>query len=138
MASCQTTVQDTASADTAAITQLIETTADMNNAGDAAGWAGLFAEDAVYMPGGQAAVTTPEGILEMGRLGFSHGTTDIIITPDEIIISGDWAFARSAVTGTFTGNDGESFPLDLKQIVIYQRQADGEWKIARLIGNSNQ
>ena len=59
MASCQTTVQDTASADTAAITQLIETTADMNNAGDAAGWAGLFAEDAIYMPGGQAAVTTP-------------------------------------------------------------------------------
>ena len=43
---------DTSAADRTAIQALIAETAAMNNAGDATGWAGLFAEDAVYMPGG--------------------------------------------------------------------------------------
>lgn len=33
---------------------------------------------------------------------------------------------------------GDPIPIDIKQLVIYHRQIDGSWRIARLINNSNQ
>jgi ketosteroid isomerase-like protein len=64
--------------------------------------------------------------------------SDIRIIPEEIVANGDWAFARSSVTGTATPlAGGSSIPVDVKQIAIYRLQADGQWRIARLITNSN-
>ena len=51
---------------------------------------------------------------------------------------GDWAFARSQMTGTVTSRtDGDIIPVDVKQLIIYHRQLDGRWKIARHINNGN-
>ncbi len=56
----------------------------------------------------------------------------------EIEVLGDWAFARTRVTGTLNPKDeGDPFPVDSKEIAIYRRQPDGAWKLWRLIGNSN-
>ena len=58
--------------------------------------------------------------------------------PLEIEVCGDWAFARNRVTGTVTlQRSREVVPVDVKQIVIYTRGADGAWRIARMISNSN-
>lgn len=125
-------------ADAQAIRGIIERTQTMNNEGDIDGWTDLFEEGAVYMPPGQPAVTTREGLREVARAGFTRWRSQIRIAPDEIVPSGDWAFARSHVTGTTTpAAGGDPIAIDLKQIVVYHRQADGGWKIARLIGNSN-
>lgn len=127
---------DTA-ADEAALRALIEQTAAFNNAADSAGWVGLFEEDAVYMPPGSPEVTTREGIREAAA-AFRNLDSDITITPAEIVVSGDWAFARSHVGGTVTVREsGDEIPIDVKQLVVYHRQPDGAWKIARLIGNWN-
>ncbi|MCH8285082.1 SgcJ/EcaC family oxidoreductase [candidate division KSB1 bacterium] len=126
-------------ADVEKIRELIRKTTEANNNGDVDGWVNLFDENAVYMTGGQPEVTTRQGLEDIARTGFSSGKTDIVISPDGIEVFGDWAFARSQVTGTFTPiNDETPFPVDMKQIVIYRRQSDGNWKIARLIGNSNK
>lgn len=128
---------DTA-ADEAVIRDLIRQTAAVNNASDSLGWVALFEDGAVYMPPGHPEVTTRAGLREMAAAGFGPYAANVAITPSEIVISGDWAFARSQVTGTVTSRaDGEVIEVDVKQLVVYHRQPDGTWKIARLINNSN-
>jgi uncharacterized protein (TIGR02246 family) len=121
----------------AAIRALIEEVEAANNAGDVERWVGFFSDDFVYMTANAPAVTTREGLVEVAEAGFRHDA-DIHIEPVEIEVHGDWAFARSAVTGTVTLQDSrEVVAVDVKQIVIYRKGDDGRWKVARLIGNSN-
>ncbi len=123
--------------DETAIRALIQKTQDANNAGDVEAWVSLFAEDAVYMPPGAPAVTTRKGLVEIAKAGFRNRAS-ITIEPLEIRVFGDWAFARSRVTGSVRLHDrDEVVPVDVKQLVIYSRGADGAWRIARLINNSN-
>ena len=128
---------DTA-ADEAAIRDLIRQTEVANNAADSLGWVALFDDDFVYMPPGAPEVTTDADLRAMAATGFGGYRADIRIEPVEITIVGDWAFARSNVSGSVTPRvGGDQIPVDVKQIVLYRRQADGSWKIARLIGNNN-
>lgn len=123
--------------DQAAIERLIEAVETANEAGDVDAWVDLFADDFVYMPPGLPAITTRDSLVETAKAGFRHAA-DIDIEPEEIIIAGDWAFARNRVTGTVTlAGSGEVVSVDVKQIVIYSREPGGDWLIARLIMNSN-
>jgi len=127
------------SADIEQIRELIRKSTEANNRGDVDGWVDLFDDNAVYMTNGMPEISTKEGLEEVARSGFTSGKTDIVMTPDEIEVLGDWAFARSQIKGIYTpNNDDTPLPIDMKQIAIYRRQADGSWKIARLIGNSNR
>lgn len=131
-------IESATAADEAAIRELIVQTATANNTADTLGWLELFEEGAVYMPSGMPAVTTRAGLEQAAAAGFGPYAADILITPVEIVISGDWAFARSNVTGTVTSRtDGQVIPVEVKQLVIYHRQPDGDWKIARLMSNAN-
>lgn len=131
-------IESATAADEAAIRELIVQTATANNTADTLGWLELFEEGAVYMPSGMPAVTTRAGLEQAAAAGFGPYAADILITPVEIVISGDWAFARSNVTGTVTSRtDGQVIPVEVKQLVIYHRQPDGDWKIARLMNNAN-
>jgi uncharacterized protein (TIGR02246 family) len=121
-----------------AIREVIERTRAVNNASDVEGWVALFEDDAVYMPAGQPAVTSRDDLRAIASAGFSSWRSDIRITTDEIVVMGDWAFARARVTGTATPTGvGVPVSIDLKEIVIYRQQPDGAWKIARLISNTN-
>lgn len=70
-----------------------------NNAADTLGWVALFEEGAVYMPPGTPEVATRAGLEQVAAAGFGPYAADIQITPAEVVVSGDWAFARSYVTG---------------------------------------
>jgi uncharacterized protein (TIGR02246 family) len=121
------------------IRALIERTAQANNAGDVEEWLSLVVDGAVYMPAGQPAITTREELRAIAQAGFSQATVNATITADEIVVMGDWAFARLGVAGTATPAGGADVAtFDLKEIALYHRQADGTWKIARLILNSNR
>lgn len=55
------------------------------------------------------------------------------ITPAEIVVDGDWAFARSDVSGTVTSReDGEAFPVDVKQIAIYEERGAVDVELIRV------
>jgi len=123
--------------DETAIRTLISKTEDMNNSGDANGWASLFAPDAVYMPPGLKAITSHQELVQIAETAFRSNSITISIEPQEIVILGDWAFVRSRVTGTVAPRSGgDSSIIDMKQLVIYRRTDDG-WRIARLANNSN-
>jgi uncharacterized protein (TIGR02246 family) len=120
------------------IRALIEQTVQANNAGNVEEWVALFEDGAVYMPAGQPAITTREDLRAIAQAGFSQATVNATMTADEIVVMGDWAFARLGVTGTATpAEGGDIATFDLKEIALYHRQDDGTWKIARLILNSN-
>lgn len=120
-----------------AIVDLIRRTAEANNAGDVDAWVALFDDDAVYMAPGAPAVTTRRGLREVAEAGFRH-RADIDIEPVEIVVTGPWAYARNRVTGTVEVHPtGEVVTVDVKQVVIYRRAESGDWRIARLISNSN-
>lgn len=126
-------------ADSTAIDRLIRQAEDANNRGNIDAWVGLFEDQAVYMPPGSPEVTTTAGLREAAAAGFSSFAAAIRITPIELRVLGDWAFARSAVSGSVTPKrGGTSIPIDIKQLVVYHRQPDGTWRIARLINNSNR
>jgi uncharacterized protein (TIGR02246 family) len=123
--------------DRAAIVALIEATEAANNAGDVAGWVGLFADDAVYMAPGAPAVTTRDGLVEVARAGFRHRAA-IDMTPVEIEVVGDWAFAWLKVGGSVAlAGSNEVVAVNVKEIVVYRRDETGAWRIARLISNSD-
>jgi uncharacterized protein (TIGR02246 family) len=130
--------QDGADDAQVAIRTLIQRAVEANNAGAVEAWVDLFAHDAVYMAPGAPSVTTRAGLLEVARAGFRHQAS-IDIEPLEIQILGDWAFARTRVSGSVRlQGTGEVVSVDVKEIVIYRRGEDGDWKIARLISNSNR
>jgi uncharacterized protein (TIGR02246 family) len=126
-------------ADLAAIQALIDRATYVNNAGDIEGWVSLFADDAVYLPEGRPPVTTRDGLEGVAVSQFSRYRPNIQITTDEIQVLGDWAFARTTVTGTLTPpRNANPIRVDGKELALYRRQPDGSWKIARLIANSSR
>jgi uncharacterized protein (TIGR02246 family) len=124
--------------DVAAIRALIDRAQDANNAGDIIGWVELFEEGAVYMPPGMDPVTTRQGLEDAAVSGFSRYRSNIRIAVDEIEVLGDWAFARTTITGTATPyGDGNPVVIDVKALQILRRQPDGGWKVSRYINNRN-
>jgi uncharacterized protein (TIGR02246 family) len=131
-------IQDT-EADRAAIRTFIERATNVNRSGDAAAWVAQFAEGAVYMPANGPEVSTRSGLQAVAERNFAQFLPQITITPIEVEVFGDWAFARTTVTGTLQPKaGGDVVTLDLKEIAVYRRQQDGGWKLWRLIGNSNR
>lgn len=124
-------------ADSAAIVALIEEVEAANNAGDVERWVGLFASDFVYMAPGAAAVTSRAELRQVAETGFRNQAA-VDIEPVEIQVHGSWAFARNRVTGTVKLHGSERVVnVDVKQLVIYSRDAQGRWRIARFSSNSN-
>lgn len=129
--------QEPASEEAKAIAALIQEVETANNEGNVERWVGFFAEDFVYMPANSPPVTDRGELVEMARAGFRNKAS-IHIEPSEIRVCGDWAFARSRVTGDIELHDsGGTLSIDMKQLVVYTRDDHGSWRIARLIGNSN-
>jgi ketosteroid isomerase-like protein len=60
------------------------------------------------------------------------------ISTAEMVVLGDWAFARGTLTGTMAQiPDGEPFESTRSWVLIFRRQPDGPWRIARYILNSD-
>jgi ketosteroid isomerase-like protein len=65
--------------------------------------------------------------------------TAVSIEADETIVSGDWAFTRGVFGATFQSKaGGPAVPQANKYILIWRRQADGSWRIARDIWNGSE
>jgi ketosteroid isomerase-like protein len=73
---------------------------------------------------------------EDARGFFEQFESNIMIDPLEIEVIGDWAFVRTAVTGTLRARaGGEEIAVDGRELAIFRRQEDGEWKLWRLVQN---
>jgi ketosteroid isomerase-like protein len=92
--------------------------------------AALHTENSVAMPAGMPTISGRGAILELmnSSLGQMPPSARFSFRPLEVKRGGDWAVERGATPGT------ELFPAG-KYVMLYEREADGCWRIAWTITN---
>ena len=106
-------------------------------AGDLEGFLDLFTDDAILMPPNGQMIIGKEKIRPLVQAIFKavkETELEEITTPSEIEIFGDWAFDLGITTFKSRGKPLENTN---KYIRIWQKLANGSWKLARVIWNSN-
>lgn len=117
------------------IRRLLDTYEQSLNTGDARLAAGLYTDDAVFMP-----TTLPTaagaGIRDAYEQIFAAIGLEVAFTIDELVVAGDdTAYALTRSSGTqLDRTTGETTPEANREIFIFRR-VDGAWKIARYMFN---
>jgi ketosteroid isomerase-like protein len=122
-------------ADRTAIRQVGETDMKMMNAKDWMGDLALYTEDAIELPPNQAAVQGKAAIQawEEAFPPFSNFQVQSL----EIGGQGDLAYDRGTYSMTVTPPGTAPIEDRGKYLTICRKQADGSWKIARVMFNSD-
>jgi uncharacterized protein (TIGR02246 family) len=113
------------------------------NAGDSDAWAACFSADAVQMPPNFSANIGADAIRGWSGGMLGAFSAEFSLSPEEVQLTGDdWAFERGGYAITLTpkaGGDPIQDPIqdNGKYITLYQRQADGAWRMARDIWNTD-
>ena len=107
--------------------------------GDTEHYLTLLADDAVLMPPNAPVVVGKDAIRkwsqEMSKLFRIDRYAQI---DDEVVVNGNWAFRRATYNWSLTSlASGKSLRDSGKFIIIYRRQPDGSWRVARDIWNSD-
>jgi len=122
--------------DAEAIRSLLASVVAANNAGDLEAISALYADDSIVIPPGEAPVEGRTAILVRYAKVFAENTIDLVLTSEETVVAGQWAFARGRKGGTTTPKaGGKPRLIDDKYVLILRRGEDGAWKIFRLIWN---
>ncbi|UCC49881.1 MAG: DUF4440 domain-containing protein [Gemmatimonadota bacterium] len=122
--------------DKAAIQNLLDELVQAELASD---WEAVFAmytENVVAMPANQPAL---EGLAAVREWFESQSFTvsDLAVTVGEIDGRGDLAYLRGTYTETFAMGEEEPTEAQGKFVWILRKQADGSWRIAISISNSD-
>jgi uncharacterized protein (TIGR02246 family) len=141
LASCNQAAEQQAvdlAADIEAINRLNDEYVAAVNAGDVDGIMMLYTDDAVLMPPNQPALTGKGAIHSYLQGLFDMFSLEEVLSPGEVVVTGDWAFVRATTTVTVTPRAGGEQTQDIgKGIAIYRKEPDGSWKYARLVYNSD-
>lgn len=128
----------TSEEDIAAINQARALEAEGASSGDANAALAAYAEDVVFMPPNEPAMTGHDAVRAWFQAASEQMDISVTYTASDVAIAGDWAIERYAGTATFTPKGGgDSVREQIKGIHIYRRQADGTWKIAQDVWNSD-
>ena len=107
---------------------------------DAAGLAALFSEKGVRMPqGGPTTIGQPahEAAYRQEFADLWQTQCDVVIQTDEVMVAGEYAFARGTDTLTQHEN-GKIVQYTGKWMATYRQEADGVWKYLWSMYNSNE
>lgn len=108
-------------------------------AGDTERYVTFLADDAVLMPPNAPPVVGKEAIRFWNAAMSKQMKIEAYTSSDdEVVLAGDWAFRRATVDWTIRSTaTGQPVRDAGKYIIVYARQADGSWKVARDIWSSN-
>lgn len=124
------------SADQAAIRAGIETFVTAWNAGDAATYGAMIADDAIQMPQGAEANKGRDAILAAMASGVDVKTVQQSATVDEVFVTGDYANAYGTWRlDAIQPTDPPAEATTGKWMAFYHRTADGHWVIWRWMWN---
>jgi uncharacterized protein (TIGR02246 family) len=100
----------------------------------------LYTENALVLYPNQPAVTGRSAIVKYFERFFAEfPQNEFELTSEEIEIAGQWAFDRGAYRWKGIPRAGGEPAEDRgKYLVVLQRQASGEWKVARDMDNSDR
>ncbi len=108
-------------------------------AADTARYVDFLTNDFVYMAPGVPAFRSKAELARWLQGAFDAATFEIAIDPpEEIVVTGDWAYARyhvSVVAHPKAG--GPATRMDRKYMDIWRREPDGAWKCHRHMWNDN-
>jgi len=108
------------------------------NTGDAELLASLHTRDVIRMPPGAEDVVGRAAVLEGNQRSFELAELELSNASDEIVVSGDLAFARGVARTTSTPKDGSAVTSSSTRYMhIYERQSDGGWLISQVIFNAS-
>ncbi len=128
----------TTEADLEAISEVREQEIEALNAGNVEGFLAVLTEDVIAMPPNEPAIIGKDAVESWTQSLLDQFAVQADYTASDIVVAGDWAFEHFSGDWTLTPKaGGEPIAETLKGIHIYQRQADGSWKIAWDTWNSD-
>jgi uncharacterized protein (TIGR02246 family) len=122
----------------AAIREFVSHAGEAANSGDVEAEVNRFTEDGIYMWPGAPAIEGHDALRSWFQRRFSETEVDLESESLELQVFGDWAFERGrSVARIRRKGSSEVQTVRGKYINILRRQADGSWRIARRIRNSD-
>ncbi len=117
------------------IKNLLFTYRDALNASDVSKVLPLYTEDGIFMPSGAPTAIGTEQLKGTYEFVFSNIKLSIEFNIDEIIVNGDYAFARTTSKGTtLIRATTKTVPEENRELFILQKE-NGSWKIDRYMFN---
>ena len=135
---CSSEPQPTLAEDLAAITAFNERYLKSINDEDIAALSALTTDGHVMLPPNQEPVVGKAANDAMNGGAFERYEFDETWRPVETVVDGDLGFQRGTFTVIATPRgDGERLEVNGSFLRIYQRQANGEWRMTRDMFNSS-
>jgi len=126
-------------ADLRAIEALRDAFVKAHNDGDSDRLAGLFSDDAVFIPADDATCEGREEIADYLQSVLEEMPSVLEFDVKETRVLGEWAFERIDATIIVTDPaTREEWEVWVRYLWVLKRQPAGNWKIARLIYNIDE
>lgn len=123
------------STEKSAIEKLLFSYRDALNASDVNKVLPLYTSDGVFMPSGAPSALGQEQVKAAYQSVFSSIQLTIEFYIDEIVVHGDYAFARTTSKGTtLIHANGQTVAEENRELFVLQK-AGGQWKISRYMFN---
>ena len=107
------------------------------NRGDVAAVAALYTEDATVLPPNSQAIRGRQAVHDFWNGARLVGLRDLALETTSVEQSGDTAYEVGAYSLHVRPQGGQPVSDRGKYVVIWKRQADGSWKLAVDIWNTD-
>ena len=121
-----------------AIEQLLFSYRDALNASDVSNVLPLYTKDGVFMPANAPTAKGQEQLKGSYEFVFKTIQLNIKFFIEEIIVSGDYAYAVTNSKGTaLIHANGQTVSEENRELFVFQKD-NGQWKIARYMFNKTK
>jgi uncharacterized protein (TIGR02246 family) len=129
----QNTMKQTA--EKSAIEKLLYAYRDALNASDVSKVLPLYTDDGIFMPSNAPSAIGQEQVKASYEFVFKSIQLSIEFYIDEVVVNGDYAFARTTSRGTtLIHASGQTVAEENRELFVLQK-VNGQWKIARYMFN---
>jgi len=129
----QTTMEQTT--EKTAIEKLLFSYRDALNTSDVNKVLPLYTNDGVFMPSNAPSAIGQEQVKAAYEFVFSQIQLNIEFYVDEIVVNGDYAFARTTSKGTTLIHANKQTVAEENRELFVLQKANGQWKIGRYMFN---
>jgi len=127
-----------AQADNKEIEKIIFAYRDALNASDVNKVVSLYTQTGVLLPNAAPTAVGTDQVKGTYQYVFENFKYTLEFTIGEIVVSGNYAFARSTSRGAFVIKaSGQNVPDENRELFVFEK-VNGQWKIARYMYNKSK